>query len=46
MTGIFNWTRSAANYNEENILLTEDIIVVKRFQSEFDKLWHELDFLS
>jgi len=39
LTGSYNWTRSAARYNHENILLTKDEKVVKSFLAEFDQLW-------
>lgn len=39
LTGSYNWTRSAARSNHENILLTKDETVVKSFLSEFDQLW-------
>ncbi|WP_186757420.1 phospholipase D-like domain-containing protein [Echinicola salinicaeni] len=42
LTGNYNWTRSAAEYNYENILLLEDIHTVRSFQKEFERLWREL----
>jgi mitochondrial cardiolipin hydrolase len=39
LTGSFNWTRSAAEYNEENIILLSDDLAINRFKSEFDRLW-------
>jgi len=39
LTGSYNWTRSAARYNHENIVLTKDVGVVKSFLGEFEKLW-------
>lgn len=39
LTGSYNWTRSAFKYNEENVVVTDDSRLVKRFQREFDKLW-------
>lgn len=43
MTGSYNWTRSAARYNHENILLTSDDSVVREYLKEFEKLWEEMD---
>lgn len=43
ITGSYNWTRSAAKYNEENILLTEEASVVKSYQDGFDKMWRKMD---
>jgi mitochondrial cardiolipin hydrolase len=40
LTGSYNWTRSAAQYNHENILLTKDQTAVKSFLGEFDQLWN------
>jgi cardiolipin hydrolase len=42
LTGSYNWTRSAAQYNHENILLTKDDNVVKSFLTEFEKLWEDM----
>ncbi|MEO0896753.1 MAG: phospholipase D-like domain-containing protein [Bacteroidota bacterium] len=39
LTGSYNWTRSAANYNEENILVTNDPEIVLPYRKEFEKLW-------
>lgn len=41
MTGSYNWTRSAANGNEENILVTDDTGAIKKFQAEFESLWDQ-----
>ncbi len=42
LTGSYNWTRSAAERNHENILITEETGVVKEFLGEFEKLWDQL----
>ena len=39
ITGSYNWTRSAARYNHENILLTREPAAVKSFEQQFKKLW-------
>ena len=41
LTGSYNWTRSAAEQNEENILVTHDPRIAARFQQEFDRLWKQ-----
>lgn len=41
ITGSYNWTRSAAKYNHENILITYDRGSVKPYSDEFEKLWKE-----
>jgi len=42
LTGSYNWTRSAALYNHENLLVTDQPNLVKDFCGEFDRLWQEL----
>jgi len=39
LTGSYNWTRSAAAYNQENILLTSKTKVVDAYLKEFNRLW-------
>lgn len=39
LTGSYNWTRSAAEVNEENVIITNDPHTIKPFQQEFDRLW-------
>lgn len=43
LTGSYNWTRSAAKYNHENLLVTSDKAVAAAFEEEFNKLWNSLD---
>ncbi|WP_190300505.1 phospholipase D-like domain-containing protein [Rufibacter hautae] len=43
LTGSYNWTRSAALYNHENILVTSDAHVVADYSKEFNRLWKEMD---
>jgi len=43
LTGSYNWTRSAANYNQENVISVEDDYVVSKFSSEFNRLWEVCD---
>jgi cardiolipin hydrolase len=42
LTGSYNWTRSAALYNQENVLITEESSLIKSYSKEFDKLWDTL----
>ncbi|WP_242926768.1 phospholipase D-like domain-containing protein [Pontibacter vulgaris] len=42
LTGSYNWTRSAALYNHENILITDNASIVQDYSREFDKLWNEM----
>ena len=39
LTGSYNWTKSAADRNQENILVTEDSKMVKAYLNEYEKLW-------
>jgi mitochondrial cardiolipin hydrolase len=41
VTGSYNWTRSAARGNHENIVVLHDSGVVRQFQSHFQGLWKE-----
>lgn len=38
-SGSYNWTRSAANYNEENLVVSDDPRLLSPFQRRFDELW-------
>jgi len=42
LTGSYNWTRSAASDNFENLLVSDDPKIVKPYQREFDRLWRTL----
>jgi len=42
LTGSYNWTRSAAEYNEENFIVTDDAHLLGEFTQQFDKLWKDL----
>ncbi|HWA34521.1 MAG TPA: phospholipase D-like domain-containing protein [Cyclobacteriaceae bacterium] len=42
LNGSYNWTRSAAKYNQENIIVTSDREMISLFQKEFNKLWDEM----
>lgn len=41
LNGSYNWTRSAADYNEENIVISADPQLCRQFQEMFDKLWNK-----
>ena len=43
VTGSYNWTRSAASYNQENIVVVEDQRLVSAFSGEFTNLWRDLE---
>jgi len=42
LTGSYNWTNSAARYNHENVLVTNNPGLVKSFLNEFEKLWQKM----
>ncbi|MCA9579717.1 MAG: phospholipase D-like domain-containing protein [Polyangiales bacterium] len=42
VTGSYNWTRSAALYNRENVVVTRETRLVESFQRDFDALWGDL----
>ena len=46
LTGSYNWTRSAALYNMENLLITDDRAVVRRYTEEFERLWTQMPELG
>ena len=45
LTGSYNWTRSAATSNQENLLVTADQQVVKKYLAEFERLWKKMEKL-
>ncbi|MBC7919560.1 MAG: endonuclease [Ferruginibacter sp.] len=42
LTGSYNWTRSAALYNHENILVTAEPRVVAAYAEQFATLWEAM----
>ena len=38
-TGSYNWTRSAAEENQENLVVTDHPELLRRFSQEFERLW-------
>jgi cardiolipin hydrolase len=42
LSGSYNWTRSAAKFNHENVVVLKEEEMVKSFMAEFDKLWSEM----
>ena len=39
INGSFNWTRSATDYNQENIVVTNHALLLKQFEETFELLW-------
>jgi cardiolipin hydrolase len=42
LNGSYNWTRSAAQNNEENLIVTDEPRLVAAFAREFEALWARL----
>jgi len=42
LNGSYNWTRSACNLNEENLVLSDDPRLISRFSRQFETLWQTL----
>ena len=42
LNGSFNWTRSASERNEENLVLCNDPALLERFEAQFEALWVSL----
>jgi mitochondrial cardiolipin hydrolase len=43
LNGSYNWTRSAATFNEENLIVTSDSALVASFANQFEAMWRQLD---
>lgn len=41
-TGSYNWTRSAARHNRENLAICDDARLVRAYGAAFDRLWEDL----
>jgi mitochondrial cardiolipin hydrolase len=42
LNGSYNWTRSASEVNEENLVVSSDPQLVAAFKGQFDRLWQRL----
>lgn len=43
LNGSYNWTRSACERNEENLVVSNDAALVRQFQGAFAQLWGTLN---
>jgi phosphatidylserine/phosphatidylglycerophosphate/cardiolipin synthase-like enzyme len=43
LTGSYNWTRGAAESNEENLVLSNDRRLFNSFRGEFERLWKKFE---
>jgi phosphatidylserine/phosphatidylglycerophosphate/cardiolipin synthase-like enzyme len=42
LTGSYNWTRTGADVNNENMLVTTNNRIVRAYKKEFNRLWLEM----
>jgi mitochondrial cardiolipin hydrolase len=42
LNGSYNWTRNAATFNEENLVVTSDAALVATFIRQFEAMWQQL----
>ena len=40
ITGSYNWTASAGERNDENLLVIDDENIIKKYQNQFNNLWN------
>lgn len=45
ITGSYNWTRSASEVNNENVVITDNFRIVSEFEKEFRRLWDQMTTL-
>ena len=43
LNGSYNWTRGAAENNEENLVVSQERGLISEFQSAFDYLWNKFE---
>jgi phosphatidylserine/phosphatidylglycerophosphate/cardiolipin synthase-like enzyme len=41
LTGSYNWTRTANEFNQENVLVTDDSHFVETYSAVFHQLWEQ-----
>ncbi len=42
LTGSYNWTYSAARFNQENLIITDHRPIVQKYLDEYDNLWQQM----
>jgi phosphatidylserine/phosphatidylglycerophosphate/cardiolipin synthase-like enzyme len=42
LTGSYNWTKTGSDFNNENVLITDNNRIVKAYKKEFKRLWSEM----
>lgn len=43
LTGSYNWTRSAAKYNQENFIISDNEDLLREFSAAFKQLWERYE---
>ena len=43
LTGSFNWTFQAGSHNQENVLVVDHPFYCEKYNTEFNKLWHQFN---
>jgi phosphatidylserine/phosphatidylglycerophosphate/cardiolipin synthase-like enzyme len=46
LTGSYNWTKTGADVNNENMLVTTNNKIVRAYKKEFQRLWQEMSPLT
>jgi phosphatidylserine/phosphatidylglycerophosphate/cardiolipin synthase-like enzyme len=42
LNGSYNWTRSAGAFNEENLVVTSEAVLLRAFARQFQQMWDQL----
>lgn len=45
-SGSYNWTYTAQNHNQENLVITTNYSIVHQFMDEYEALWNEMVWLK
>ena len=45
-SGSYNWTYTAQNHNQENLVITTNFTIVQQFIEEYESLWHQMVWLK
>ncbi|MBP8791358.1 MAG: DUF1669 domain-containing protein [Breznakibacter sp.] len=45
-SGSYNWTYTAQNHNQENLVITTNYTIVHQFIEEYESLWHQMVWLK
>ncbi len=45
-SGSYNWTYTAQNHNQENLVITTNFTIVQQFIEEYESLWYQMVWLK